>query len=93
MTRGTTTLEPPLSRSAPVGRQSGAGMLTIAAVGAAVLIAAAGFAAARSLGSAPTPPAAVCSETCAPTRTVNPPKARHSRVALPTSLNHERSHR
>jgi|SRR6516164_296842 hypothetical protein len=71
------------------GRRSATALRTLAAVGAAVLIAAAGFVVARSFGRT-IPPAAVCSETCAPTRTAAPPATRRIGVARPTSSKHGR---
>ena len=77
-------------RGAALRSQPGATLRTLAVVSAAVLAAAAGFVAARSLGRAPIPPAAVCSETCAPSRTVDP-ATRRIGAATPTSSNHERT--
>ena len=81
----------PVWSGAAVARGSGASVRTIVAVAAAALIAAAGFLAARSLGRAPTPPAEVCSETCAPARTVDKPTTKHNGLAQPASSKHKRS--
>jgi hypothetical protein len=81
----------PVSRGAAVRRRPGATLRTLAVVSAAILAAAAGFVGARSLGRVPIPPAAVCSETCAPSRTVDRPPTRRIGVATPTSSNHGRS--
>jgi len=81
----------PVWPGAAVRRRPGATLRTLAVISAAVVAAAAGFLSARSLGRAPIPPATVCSETCAPSRTVDRPATRRIGVATPTSPSHERS--
>ena len=73
--------------------RGGAVLRAISALAAAALLAAAGFIVAHSLGPTAIPPVGICSETCAPPSTRQPPSTSRFGAAPPARTKSERNPR